>query len=71
MTVEVVVEVPRPHVLEQTREVPKVQVGERIARAPTVTHTVIDQTIQNQAQPFVHDETRRLPVISHARVPVR
>merc|ERR1712039_1161661 len=48
--VEMVVEVPRPQVVEKTIEVPKIQIEEKIIKVPKVTETVIDTLVQHQVQ---------------------
>ena len=48
--VDLMVEVPRPVVIEKTIEVPKIQIEERTIKVPKVLHTTVDTVVQNQVE---------------------
>ena len=48
--VDLIVEVPRPQIIEKTIEVPKIQIEEKIIRVPKVQQTVVDTVVQHQIQ---------------------
>ena len=48
--VDLVVEVPRPVIVEKTIEVSRIQIDENIIEVPKVLQTVVDTLVQNQIQ---------------------
>ena len=48
--VDLVVEVPRPVVVEKSVQVPMIQVEEKTVRVPKVLNTVVDTVVQHQIE---------------------
>jgi len=48
--VDLVVEVPRPVIVEKAVEVSRIQIDEKIIKVPKVLQTLVDTLVQNQIQ---------------------
>merc|ERR1712151_98475 len=67
---EIIVEVPRPSVVEKTIEVPKVVIEEKTIKVPKVHNTVVHTNVQNQVQTIEVEKPRIIQKVVHRKKPI-